>query len=92
MPISGPTAPLPPSVAAVPEELLRTFSHTKRVGNYLVGRTVGEGSFAKVKEGLHVLTGEKVGYNIIRIHVKKEYSALTLLRRRRLFVDIFLLL
>ena len=32
----------------------------KRIGNYLIGKTIGEGAFAKVKEGLHVLTGEKV--------------------------------
>ena len=50
----------PPDVAAVPKDLLRNFPHTKRVGQYLLGRTLGEGSFAKVKEGLHILTGEKV--------------------------------
>ena len=37
--------------------------HHKRVGNYLIGsRKLGEGSFAKVREGLHVLTGEKVSH------------------------------
>jgi hypothetical protein len=41
-------------------DLVRNFPHTKQVGAYLIGRTIGEGSFAKVKEGLHVLTGEKV--------------------------------
>lgn len=41
-------------------QLLNSFPHTKQVGAYLIGRTIGEGSFAKVKEGLHVLTGEKV--------------------------------
>ncbi len=57
-PAPGPC--LPTKVAEVSKETLRTFPHTKRVGNYLLGRTVGEGSFAKVKEGLHTLTGEKV--------------------------------
>jgi hypothetical protein len=42
--------------------LLDNFPHTKQVGAYLIGRTIGEGSFAKVKEGLHVLTGEKVTF------------------------------
>ncbi|NXH86646.1 HUNK kinase, partial [Edolisoma coerulescens] len=37
-----------------PRERLRDFQHTKRVGNYLIGRKLGEGSFAKVREGLHV--------------------------------------
>ena len=51
---------LPPAVANVPKEDIRGFLHHKRVGNYLLGRTLGEGSFAKVKEGMHVTTGEKV--------------------------------
>lgn len=41
-------------------DVLRNFYHTKRVGNYLIGRKLGEGSFAKVREGLHAITGEKV--------------------------------
>lgn len=36
------------------------FSYSKKVGNYLLGEVIGEGSFAKVRIGLHVLTGEKV--------------------------------
>ncbi|XP_069727182.1 hormonally up-regulated neu tumor-associated kinase isoform X2 [Phaenicophaeus curvirostris] len=51
--------------AAAPRERLRDFQHTKRVGNYLIGRKLGEGSFAKVREGLHVLTGEKVAVKVI---------------------------
>jgi len=50
---------LPTAVTHIPDELLKGFPHTKRVGNYLLGRTIGEGSFAKVKEGLHVITGEQ---------------------------------
>ena len=52
---------LPPKVANVSKDVLRAFAHTKRVGNYLLGKTLGEGSFAKVKEAMHTLTGEKVG-------------------------------
>ena len=51
---------LPPAVAAVPVEHIRGYVHNKKVNNYLVGSTLGEGSFAKVKEGFHVLVGEKV--------------------------------
>ena len=51
---------LPSAVTNIPDELLKSFPHTKRVGNYLLGRTIGEGSFAKVKEGLQVITGEQV--------------------------------
>ena len=40
-------------------------SSTKRptmrsLGSYLVGKTMGEGTFGKVKYGVHSLTGEKV--------------------------------
>lgn len=42
------------------EEPRKTFPHTKQVGNYLVGKVINKGSFAKVMEGLHILTGEKV--------------------------------
>ena len=54
---------LPSAVTHIPDELLKSFPHTKRVGNYLLGRTIGEGSFAKVKEALHVVTGEQVSCN-----------------------------
>lgn len=44
----------------VPREMLRSFPHSKRVGSYLVGKMINRGSFAKVMEGLHISTGEKV--------------------------------
>ena len=56
---------LPSAVAHIPDDLVNSFPHTKRVGNYLLGRTIGEGSFAKVKEGLHVVTGEQVGFTCL---------------------------
>jgi len=51
---------LPPAVANVPSEHIRSYLHTKKVNHYLVGQKLGEGSFAKVKEAFHVLVGEKV--------------------------------
>ena len=54
-----PPSPLPRAVAEIaPEEA--NFKHEKRVGNYWIGRRLGEGAFAKVKEGMHIPTGEKV--------------------------------
>lgn len=54
---------LPVSLGGPAADILKNFYHTKRVGNYLIGRKLGEGSFAKVREGLHALTGEKVSRN-----------------------------
>ena len=59
---------LPVAVTLVDSEVLNSFSHTKKVGNYLIGRTIGEGSFAKVKEALHVVTGEVVGIRHFIVH------------------------
>ena len=54
------TVHLPAQVTDVSRDVVRAFSHNKRVGTYLLGRSLGEGSFAKVKEALHLPTGEKV--------------------------------
>jgi 5'-AMP-activated protein kinase catalytic alpha subunit len=37
----------------------------KRVGQYLIGDTVGEGTFGKVKLAIHIPTGEKVAVKIL---------------------------
>lgn len=37
----------------------------KRVGNYIIGKVIGEGSFSKVRVGTHVLTNERVALKII---------------------------
>lgn len=59
------------------EEVARIYLHTKRVGNYLLGKTIGEGSFAKVKEGVHVLSGEKVSrrLNLIQLFHFTNHSS-----------------
>jgi hypothetical protein len=33
---------------------------TRNIGNYRLGKNIGEGTFGKVKLGIHILTGEKV--------------------------------
>ena len=38
--------------------------YRQRVGDYYVGRTIGEGSFAKVKYGQHVESGETVAIKV----------------------------
>ncbi|XP_041832674.1 hormonally up-regulated neu tumor-associated kinase [Melanotaenia boesemani] len=56
---------LPLPSLKVPREMLRNFPHSKRVGSYLVGKMINKGSFAKVMEGLHIGTGEKVAIKVI---------------------------
>ncbi|XP_067841042.1 hormonally up-regulated neu tumor-associated kinase homolog A [Heptranchias perlo] len=56
---------VPECFITLPQDLVKSFSHTKRVGNYLVGKMINKGSFAKVMEGLHVPTGEKVAIKVI---------------------------
>ncbi|XP_067255314.1 hormonally up-regulated neu tumor-associated kinase homolog A [Chanodichthys erythropterus] len=63
-------------------DILRNFYHTKRVGNYLIGRKLGEGSFAKVREGLHAITGEKVAVKVIDKKKAKKDSYVTKNLRR----------
>ncbi|XP_067849275.1 hormonally up-regulated neu tumor-associated kinase homolog A [Heptranchias perlo] len=80
--ISNSESYLPLSVAHVSRESIRNFHHTKRVGSYLIGRKLGEGSFAKVREGLHVLTGEKVAVKVIDKKKAKKDSYVTKNLRR----------
>lgn len=38
------------------------------IGHYELGKTIGEGTFGKVKIGKHNLTGEKVAVKILEKH------------------------
>ncbi|KAK2950847.1 putative serine/threonine protein kinase [Blattamonas nauphoetae] len=52
----------------------------KRVGNYLLGKTIGVGSFGKVKLSTHTITGEKVAAKILdkeRIHDIADMERIT---------------
>ena len=39
---------------------------TRSVGNYMLSNTLGEGTFGKVKGGVHLLTGEKVAVKVLQ--------------------------
>ncbi|XP_034055505.1 LOW QUALITY PROTEIN: hormonally up-regulated neu tumor-associated kinase homolog A [Gymnodraco acuticeps] len=71
-----------PASCSPAAEILKNFYHTKRVGNYLIGRKLGEGSFAKVREGLHAMTGEKVAVKVIDKRKAKKDSYVTKNLRR----------
>ncbi|CAL8277469.1 unnamed protein product [Arctogadus glacialis] len=79
---SGSENIIPVSLGSPAANTVRNFYHTKRVGNYLIGRKLGEGSFAKVREGLHALTGEKVAVKVIDKRKAKKDSYVTKNLRR----------
>lgn len=37
----------------------------KSIGHYILGKTIGEGTFGKVKLGTHILTGERVAVKVL---------------------------
>eukprot|EP00930_Biecheleria_cincta_P057181 TRINITY_DN43155_c0_g1_i1.p1 TRINITY_DN43155_c0_g1~~TRINITY_DN43155_c0_g1_i1.p1 ORF type:complete len:681 (+),score=74.22 TRINITY_DN43155_c0_g1_i1:158-2200(+) len=40
-------------------------SRAKSIGHYILGKTIGEGTFGKVKLGTHVLTSERVAVKVL---------------------------
>nr|XP_006811871.1 PREDICTED: SNF1-like protein kinase ssp2-like [Saccoglossus kowalevskii] len=71
-------------IALTEEDILHTSRRTsagktykkKKVGNYILGETIGSGSFAKVRLGTHILTDEKVAIKVIdkKLIEKREYT------------------
>lgn len=45
-----------------------------KVGNYVLGKTIGKGTFGKVKLGIHTLTGEKVAIKVLEKNRIKDSS------------------
>ena len=51
-------------------------------GHYILGKTIGEGTFGKVKLGTHILTGEKVGRQLAKTEqITRYYGKNTVLNR-----------
>jgi len=46
----------------------------RKVGHYVMGKTLGEGTFGKVREGLHVYTGEKVAVKMLEKEKIRDLS------------------
>ncbi|KAM9297912.1 hormonally up-regulated neu tumor-associated kinase homolog A-like [Morus bassanus] len=65
---------IPACFNEMPQETGKTFPHSRQVGNYLVGKMINKGSFAKVMEGLHIPTGEKVAIKVIDKRKAKQDS------------------
>ncbi len=47
-------------LASKPQTPKKKTLEGKTIGQYLLGKSIGEGTFGKVKLGTHVLTKEKV--------------------------------
>jgi 5'-AMP-activated protein kinase catalytic alpha subunit len=80
--------------AALPGSVPPGASPPVKIGPYILGRTLGVGSFGKVKEGYHELCGQKVAVKILnrsKVHmmdmtpkVRREIMILRLLNHKHL--------
>jgi len=52
--LSASGAPLPINMGKKPP------GKSRCIGHYMIGKNIGEGTFGKVKAGIHNVTGEKV--------------------------------
>lgn len=51
----------------------KTMTELRQKGNYMLGKTLGEGAFGLVKSGTHITTGEKVAIKILdKTRMKEE--------------------
>ena len=76
------------------DEVTKSRRDTKNVGSYILGETLGEGAFGKVKVGNHIQTNEKCAIKILDkekmedeediIRVQREISILKKLRHKNL--------
>eukprot|EP00443_Scrippsiella_acuminata_P086144 CAMPEP_0115460390 /NCGR_PEP_ID=MMETSP0271-20121206/46753_1 /TAXON_ID=71861 /ORGANISM="Scrippsiella trochoidea, Strain CCMP3099" /LENGTH=346 /DNA_ID=CAMNT_0002887083 /DNA_START=24 /DNA_END=1061 /DNA_ORIENTATION=- len=77
----------------------RSSASSSSCGHYILQKTIGEGTFGKVKLGMHILTGERVAVKILekeRIagiadaeRVAREIHILKLLRKSRHIVQLY---
>lgn len=50
---------------AMRDKLESSLQNGRSIGNYVLTRNLGEGTFGKVKLGIHSLTGEKVAVKVL---------------------------
>ena len=46
----------------------------KKIGGFIIGKTKGKGTFGKVKQGTHIVTGDKVAIKILEKDKIKDQS------------------
>lgn len=61
------TSPLisSPNNEKQPSSPASKLQQLKNIGHYVLARTLGEGTFGKVKEGVHIHTGQKVAIKML---------------------------
>ncbi|XP_075958163.1 hormonally up-regulated neu tumor-associated kinase homolog A [Anarhichas minor] len=79
---AGNDSTIPASLSSPAADILKNFYHTKRVGNYLIGRKLGEGSFAKVREAFSEKVIRPVAVKVIDKRKAKKDSYVTKNLRR----------
>eukprot|EP00697_Spironema_sp_BW2_P017189 gnl/Spiro4/8775_TR4610_c0_g1_i1.p1 gnl/Spiro4/8775_TR4610_c0_g1~~gnl/Spiro4/8775_TR4610_c0_g1_i1.p1 ORF type:complete len:437 (+),score=69.58 gnl/Spiro4/8775_TR4610_c0_g1_i1:47-1312(+) len=81
--MSNAPPPAAPPAGGTPGGLsvARPQNRTKRVGNYILGRKLGSGSFSKVRSATNQLTGDKVAIKIISKQFVVENKLLVMLRK-----------
>lgn len=58
-------SPAPPTTTHTQENKIRDAKANQRLGQYTIVKTLGEGSFGKVKLATHQVSGQKVALKII---------------------------
>lgn len=53
---------------------MENIGRVKVIGNYRIGETIGQGTFGKVKLGIHLVTSEKVAVKILEKQKIKDVS------------------
>ena len=53
----------------------------KVIGGFIIGKTKGKGTFGKVKQGTHILTGDKVAIKILEKDKIKDHSDIERINR-----------
>eukprot|EP00047_Mylnosiga_fluctuans_P014026 m.34765 g.34765 ORF g.34765 m.34765 type:complete len:686 (-) comp5263_c0_seq1:268-2325(-) len=77
----------PPSVQSTLSSKFEALSmeSSERIGNYIIGKTLGEGAFAKVKEAVHAITGTSVAIKILNKNkIRDDYVRRNLQREGQL--------
>ncbi|KAA0166433.1 hypothetical protein FNF28_03074 [Cafeteria roenbergensis] len=70
-----------PPAAVAPATAAESVPPPTHVGHYLIGKTLGQGTFGKVKLGTHILTGENVAVKVLEKARIKEIADVTRVTR-----------